>query len=83
MIIDAVVYYIYICNSPPVVRCIVIITLVVIELPLPPIGHGVVIAVCEDIVIVDVVVCASIAEAEAILCIVLHPVAGDVVVARR
>jgi len=53
----------------------------IVELPLPAATRCVVVAVLDNVIVTDVVAGASPVEAEAMLCVFLHPVTGDVVVA--
>ena len=81
-VVDACVDYRRVSRAPPVIGCAHLIELVVPELPLvtPIVLY---ITVCDDAVIRNRVACASALQVEACLCVVLHPVAGDIVVARR
>ena len=79
-VVDACVDSRLVARAPPVAGCVHIIGLVVPELPLPAAARVVVVAVCDDVVAFDGVACAFTLQVEACVCVVMHPVAGDVVV---
>ncbi len=82
-VVDARVDSCLVVRAPPVADCAHLIGLVIHEQPLVTIARVVVLAVCDDVVVLDRIARASLLQVESCVRVVLHPVARYVVVARR
>ena len=71
-VVDACIYGGVVVRAPPVIRCVHILRLVVVEVP-PIVYH--------DVVITDIISCASVSQVETSLFVESHPVADDGIVA--